>query len=85
MKKKKNDSLLKQPSKESSKKYKSFKNKQPSEDACQKFISNSDPKLILKDFETDYANRHLESYKRGAKSIKIREDLYSDLINIKNI
>ena len=45
----------------------------------------SRPKLLLATIETDLANANLRSDKRGAKAVKIREDIYPDVLKIKNI
>jgi len=44
----------------------------------------SRPKLLLVNLETDLANSNIRSDRRGSKAIKVREDIYPDLLKIKN-
>ena len=43
------------------------------------------PKMLITNLDTDLASGVIQSNKRGSSSIKVREDILSDLISIKNI
>lgn len=48
-------------------------------------IPATSPKLLLVDLPTDFSVYSTGDYSRGSKLIKVREDLYNDLVKIKEI